>query len=101
MLKWGMVGDMKCLLCRNIIECREHLFFDCGWSKRFWREVMVRCFISSICFDWDEVGREGVKAWKGKKLHNIACKLALGATVYNIWKHQNNIKFCNWVNSEE
>jgi hypothetical protein len=58
---------------------------------------MLKCFVNPICFGWDEV----VKAWKGKKIHSIVCKLALCATVYNIWKHHNNIKFCNRVNSEE
>ena len=25
---------MKCLFCHNTIESREHLFFECDWSKR-------------------------------------------------------------------
>lgn len=46
---------------------------------------------------YGEVVREGVKAWKGRKLQGIVCRLALGATVYNIWMHRNS----NRVNSEE
>ncbi len=42
---------------------------------------MLKCFVNPICFGWDEVVKEGVKAWKGKKLHSIVCKLALGATI--------------------
>jgi hypothetical protein len=61
---------------------------------------MLKCLVNPRCFGWDEVVKEGVKAWKGKKLHSNVCELALGATVYNIWKHPNNIKFCTRVNSE-
>jgi hypothetical protein len=91
---------MKCLFCYQSIEYSEHLFFECGWSKRLWREVMLKCFVRPICFGWDEVVK-GVKACKDKKLHHIVCKLALGATVYNIWKFHYNIKFCNRVKFEE
>ena len=39
--------------------------------------------------------RVRLKDWKGKILSSLVCKLALGATVYNIWKHRNNVKFGN------
>lgn len=90
---------MKCLFFQNIIECRDNLFFDCGLSKRIWREVMHKCSVSPLCFDWDAVVCEDLKDWKGKKLASIVCKLALGATVYNIWKHRNNVMFGNRFNS--
>ena len=60
---------------------------------------MHKCSVSPLCFDWDAVVCE--KAWKGKKLASIVCKSALGATVYNIWKHRNNVMFGNRLNSEE
>jgi hypothetical protein len=101
LLSWGIVEDMKCLFCHHTIESMEHLFFECDWSKKLWREVMLKSLVGPIWLDWDEVMREGMKAWKGKNLQCTTCKLALGATVYHIWKHQNSIKFCNRVNFEE
>lgn len=62
---------------------------------------MHKCSLSPFYPVWDEVVREGLKTWKGKGLYSIVCKLALGATVYSIWKHRNNVKFGNRLNSEE
>jgi hypothetical protein len=84
MLKWGLVGDMKCLFCHHSIECKEHLFFERGWSKRLRSAVMLKCLVIPIRFGWDEIVRDGEKNWKGKKLKSILCKLVFGAAVYNI-----------------
>lgn len=57
--------------------------------------------LSSFCTGWDEVVRVRLKDWKGKILSSLVCKLALVATVYNIWKHRNNVKFGNRLYTEE
>ena len=33
MLKWGFNGDTKCVLSRNKIENRKHLFFECSFFQ--------------------------------------------------------------------
>jgi hypothetical protein len=98
--KWGAMGNVKCVFCRNMIEFRDHLFIECGLSKKIWREVMKKCTFKFLFSGWDEVVREGLKAWKGKSLFSIVCKLAWGATVYSIWKHRNIGKFGNRMSSE-
>jgi hypothetical protein len=45
--------------------------------------------------------REGLKVWKGKSLNGVVCKLAWGATVYNIWRHRNSVKFGNRLSTEQ
>jgi len=60
--------------------------------------LMLKCLVIPIRLGWDEIVKDGEKNWKGK---GLKCKLAFGATVYNIWKHQNSLKFCNNVKSEE
>jgi len=32
MLKLGFESEVKCLFCRKFIECRDHMFFDCGFD---------------------------------------------------------------------
>ena len=39
---------------------------------------MLKSLVSPIWLDWDEVVREGMKAWNWKKLQSIVHKLALG-----------------------
>ena len=33
MIAWGLEVDGVCRLCRNGMESRDHLFFDCSFSK--------------------------------------------------------------------
>ena len=39
---------MKCLFCHHTTECREHLSFECDWSMRLWREMMLKSLFSPI-----------------------------------------------------
>jgi hypothetical protein len=101
LLKWGAKVDVNCLICRNIIECCDHLCFCYGFSRRIWRAVMQRCLQVNIPTNWEDILRKGLGEWLGKKLKAVVCKLAWGSAVYSIWRHQNDVKFGNHLNSEE
>jgi hypothetical protein len=45
--------------------------FECGLSKRTWREVLENCGLSSCVVDWGNIILEGVKSWKGKSLFSM------------------------------
>lgn len=72
------------MFCRNFIECRDHMYFDCGFSKRLWREVMQKCLQIDIPTGWEEILSEGMREWRSKSLKAVVFKLACGAAVYNI-----------------
>jgi hypothetical protein len=76
MLKWDFKGEVQCLFCRNIIECRDHLFFDCGFSKRLWREVMNKCLLPELPTGLEEMIGKGIREWRSKNLRARVCKLA-------------------------
>jgi hypothetical protein len=42
LLSGGYRGEVQCVYSKHCVECVEHLFFDCGCSKRLWRELMRR-----------------------------------------------------------
>lgn len=86
LLKWGVSGEVKCLFCRSIIECRDHLYFECGFNKRIWREAMQMCSLISFPTAWDEVLSKWMSDWRGKSLKVVVRKLDWGSTVYNIWR---------------
>jgi hypothetical protein len=50
MLHWGFIGDTDCVFCRNGVEDRNHIFFQCGFSKRVWRASMEKCNIADPMF---------------------------------------------------
>jgi len=31
---WGFSGNLNCLFCYGCIECRDHIFFSCSFSRR-------------------------------------------------------------------
>jgi hypothetical protein len=83
------------------METRDHIFFECGPSKRIWGDVMTKCMQKYVPTDWDSIVRQGLKLWKGKTLCATLCRLAWGASVYNIWKFQNDLKAGAYLLSEE
>jgi hypothetical protein len=42
-LKWGVNGVVNCFFCHSIIDCTDHLFFECKFSKRIWKAVLDKC----------------------------------------------------------
>jgi len=101
MCVWGYEGDILCPFCRACIECRDHLFFKCSFSRQIWRNVMQICLEPFPVVDWDDVAMWCMMQLKGKSLKTRLCKLSLGAVVYHIWIQRNNLIHGNVVCSEE
>uniref|UniRef100_A0A2N9JAL9 Reverse transcriptase domain-containing protein n=1 Tax=Fagus sylvatica TaxID=28930 RepID=A0A2N9JAL9_FAGSY len=89
MLKWGFNVDGNCVFCRYAIETRNHIFFDCSFSKRIWRNVMALRLISDPQFCWEHLVEWGSMHLKGKGLRANLCKLAWWAIVYYLWFQRN------------
>lgn len=75
------------------------MFFDCGFSKRVWGEVMQKCLQIDIPTGWEEILSKGIKEWRSKSLQAVVCKLAWGASIYNIWRQRNDVKHENQIRS--
>ena len=75
-------GDSNCVLCRQSLECRAHLFFERFVSIRIWRKLMCWCLFTTPIFDCDHIIQWGENYWKEESLRAVVCKLILGALVY-------------------
>jgi hypothetical protein len=84
-----------CVFCRSNIEGIDHLLFRYGFSKRIWREVLIRCLVHNPYTDREEIMIRGLIALKGRNLKAALCRLSWSATVYNIWRQRNDIKHGN------
>ena len=60
MHKWGFNGYTKCVPCRNKIENREHLFFDCSFLGDYRELSWVGAWWSTLAF-------VGMRSWLGVK----------------------------------
>lgn len=85
-------------LCHNYVLCDQeredmnHFFFKCEFSVFIWKKLL-RLYI------WVHVDQTWVMFIEDLK--NIFSKLPYSATVYHIWKAQNNICFDNAKMSKE
>lgn len=76
MLKWGYKGDVLCVFCRSNVGGRDHMFFQCGFSKRIWREVLGKCLVKDPYTDWEEIMSWGLKELKGRNMKATLCRLS-------------------------
>jgi hypothetical protein len=100
MCGWGFTGNTLCRFCYGCQESIEHLFFQCSFCRRIWRNLMEACLISNVSINWDDLVDWSCKL-KGKNLQVILCKLCLAAAVYHVWRLRNDLCFGNTPLTEE
>jgi hypothetical protein len=82
---WGFMGHTLYRFCFHVQESIDHLFFQCGFSRHIWRNLMADCLSPSPIVSWDDIVLWACSL-KGKRLHTTLCKLGLAAAVYHIWR---------------
>jgi hypothetical protein len=90
--KWGYMGNVQCLFCRNGMESCEHLFFECSFSARLWKTGIARCNVLNPSTSLQDVIRLGCSKWNKKTMSATLCRLVLCSTVYHLWRNRNDIK---------
>jgi hypothetical protein len=98
---WGYVRKSLCLFCHRCQESRKHIFFRCEFSRGIWTCIMADWSFVEVPFDW-----ESIESWGSSMLHEKSFKaclkrLCLGATVYHLWRQQNDLLHCNTPRMEE
>ena len=101
MLCWSLIGDSNCVFCRNALESRDHLFFDCSFTKRIWVSIMRLCLVSNPLFSWEDLIEWSSSNLKGKGMRSNICRLGLWAAVYHIWLQHNAIIHGGHIKTEE
>jgi hypothetical protein len=87
--------------CRHSLESRDHLFFECSFSFRIWRDALSRCNVPNPPNAWIDILRLGGSDWKKKTMHGNLCRLVLSSSVYHLWKNRNEIKHGGTPKTEE
>lgn len=55
-------------MCGEDDECRDHLFFSCGYSEKVWNEVLSKFDLYYRCSTWDEEIGDAIVRFKGNSL---------------------------------
>ena len=77
----------SCLLCSQFEETRQHLFFDCVYSKEVWSFFSSKAHLTpppsfEDCLRW-------IKDPTRNRNVNLILKLAFQASCYAVWKELN------------
>jgi hypothetical protein len=85
MCSWGYSGHSQyCLFCHACQESREHIFFNCSFSRRIWNALMTDCLFDKVPVGWEEVEVWSANVFSGKSLRTCLGWLCLAAVVYII-----------------
>nr|ABE65501.1 hypothetical protein At3g49280 [Arabidopsis thaliana] len=88
MLKWNKNVGTSCLLCNYPLETREHLFFQCPYSRTVWSELAGRLLASKYTDNWLDIMKELVS----KDLDattRIVLRYVFQNTIHSIWRERN------------
>jgi hypothetical protein len=87
------IPDDKCVVCHQVRETRDHLFFDCHFSKTCWSMLGIQWDYS---LDFSHRIEAAAKVWNGSFFLEY---VILGA--WNIWKQRNRKHFDNIIPSAQ
>lgn len=93
MLSWNANINPSCVLCRDPLETRNHLFFECPYSTEVWSLLMRGLLQSNFTTQWVEL-MELVLDTTGGLLQTFLTRYALQATIYTLWRERNNRRHC-------
>ena len=99
LLQWGLNINQQYALYRSSREDRDHLIFQCLFTKRIWKIISNWCLVRHQKFHQNEVMSWGKTELRGKSLKSVVCRLALWSGMYHIWQqryaviHQGRIKY--------
>ena len=88
LISWGLSVPSFCLLCNAQDETRQHLFFDCEFTREVWNYFTSRAHVSP-----PPLFEDGVR-WLKNPCHDknvtMILRLAHQASVYTLWKERNS-----------
>ena len=87
---WGMEVNEECELCKSAVETREHLFYDCNFSRQLWIEILSLCGQSREVTSWQGELQWAIQRLRGKSLNAVILRVAWHAVIYFIWQERNN-----------
>lgn len=87
-IRWNPQAINTCWLCKASSESRDHLFFECAYSREVWLGLTKDMAGNRRIYEWSNVVHEVVRGLNGKLL-TFLYRFCFQATVYAIWKERN------------
>jgi len=64
-------------MCRNAVENRDNLLFECSFFQKNWRRIKHWCCQDNIGDDWANIVDWVEKNWSVKSMKAVCSKLVL------------------------
>ncbi|XP_075489619.1 uncharacterized protein LOC142528452 [Primulina tabacum] len=81
----GFVEDRMCLLCKEVGESNEHLFFKCRITKLIWNEIRHWLGMKKIMGRLRPSSKLFTETYRGNSTANRMRATALATTIYHVW----------------
>ncbi|GKC52902.1 hypothetical protein Tco_1075647, partial [Tanacetum coccineum] len=82
-------------LCQKDLDSHDHLFFNCEYAQKFWKQVCDMARMKFKNFSWDARLNEMSKGKNKHSVWEVIKKLCHAAAVYYIWQERNLRLFNN------
>ena len=98
---WGFDIAGDCPLCKQEQETRNHLFFECSFSKAIWKMILTLCDLRRDTSCWNQELKWASQRLKGKALISTLLRIGWNAYIYHMWKERNNRLFSQKEETKE
>ncbi|VVB05419.1 unnamed protein product [Arabis nemorensis] len=89
LISWGISIDPACLLCNDEAESRNHLFFECDFTRSIWWRLSHKLRLPWTSGSWDTT-LQILISFKGTQNHRFLILLAWQSLIYETWRERNN-----------
>ena len=100
-LCWGYSINPTCIFYNLACETVEHLFFECSFTRRIWRQGLEKCQVNTNILQLGNIITYITPLQLDKNLKAFTLKHLLAASTYFIWLERNRRIFCNLAKTEE
>ncbi|KAJ6412577.1 hypothetical protein OIU84_005593 [Salix udensis] len=92
----GSTVITTCVLCGEVEETHDHLFFLCRYSSKIWKSLNARARIHWPNLPWSRLKNWAIGRYRTKgKTKFVIPKLLLASAIYHIWMERNRRSFNN------
>jgi len=92
---------LLCFLCGTQADSHSHLFFECPFSSRVWKDVRSRAGLQVMSPSWNIVIQDYISMVSKRSIGSIVSRLILAASVYFIWQERNRRLFSQQIRSSQ
>lgn len=90
-LKWNPNIDPLCVLCKQQMESRNHLFYLCSYSSRIWQSLTRGLLQSRYTEDWGEINVL-LLDHRLDRIKRFLIRYTFQAAGHAIWREKNHRK---------